>query len=133
MQNFNYEDIVSMKSSESIFPVIDSGFSVDVITALAKRLGISVNQLVGLLPVSRSTWNRFRTRRFLDAKLSDRVVLFINLVEDGNRILGPNFAKWLNRPLRYFNMRTPMSLLNTVTGLNMVSAELGRIEYGVFA
>ncbi len=122
-----------MKSSESIFPVIDSGFSVDVITALAKRLGISVNQLVGLLPVSRSTWNRLRTRRFLDAKLSDRVVLFINLVEDSNRILGPNFVKWLNRPLRYFNMRTPMSLLNTVTGLNMVSAELGRIEYGVFA
>jgi putative toxin-antitoxin system antitoxin component (TIGR02293 family) len=147
MQSFNYEDIVSikssesifpvidsgLKSSESIFPVIDSGFSVDVLTALAKRLDISVNQLVGLLPVSRSTWNRLRTRRFLDAKLSDRVVLFMNLVEDGNRILGPNFVRWLNRPLRYFNMRTPMSLMNTVTGLNMVSAELGRIEYGVFA
>jgi len=133
MQSTGFQDILSIKSSSSIFPAINSGFSIDVLEALAKRLDISVNRMVELLPVSRSTWNRFRTRGVLDAKLSDRLVLFMNLLEDGERVLGSNFVKWLNKPLIYFNMHTPLSLLNTATGLNMVSAELGRIEHGVFA
>lgn len=133
MPSTSFQDILSIKSSSSIFPAIKSGFSTDVLAALAKRLGISINQMVELLPVSRSTWNRFRARGVLDAKVSDRLVLFMNLLEDGERVLGSNFVKWLNKPLLYFNMRTPLSLLNTATGLNMISAELGRIEHGVFA
>jgi len=39
----------------------------------------------------------------------------------------------MNHPNKALNNKTPMSLLNSKFGTNMVLDELGRIEHGVFS
>jgi uncharacterized protein (DUF2384 family) len=39
----------------------------------------------------------------------------------------------MKTPLHVFKGETPVSLLDTAIGFDMVFKELGRIEYGIFA
>jgi putative toxin-antitoxin system antitoxin component (TIGR02293 family) len=43
------------------------------------------------------------------------------------------FIGWLNMPSVAFAQKTPLSLLNSKFGVDMVLDELGRIEHGVFS
>ena len=43
------------------------------------------------------------------------------------------FLDWMNYPNKAFNNKTPMSLLDSKFGMDMVLDELGRIEHGVFS
>jgi len=42
------------------------------------------------------------------------------------------FLSWMKHPNKAFANKTPMSLLDSKHGVDMVLNELGRIEHGVF-
>lgn len=43
------------------------------------------------------------------------------------------FISWMNQPNQAFANKTPMSMLNSKRGLDVILDELGRIEHGILS
>ncbi len=71
----------------------------------------------------------------LDPVLSEKLLKFFSLYEKGQRIFGSieEFNKWLADPSFGLGNLVPQDLLVTITGIQLVSEELTRIEYGDLA
>jgi len=68
-------------------------------------------------------------------KLSEQNQQIAEVIAKGSKVFGgrDRFLAWMNHPNKALNNKTPMSLLNSKFGTNMVLDELGRIEHGVFS
>jgi uncharacterized protein (DUF2384 family) len=53
----------------------------------------------------------------------------------GEEVFGSmdKFKSWVKTPSIIFNGESPLSILDTSIGFDMVLSELGRIEHGIFA
>ena len=87
------------------------------------------------LQVAWRTIQRYRKdNTIIDSASSERALLMAQLVERGREVFGDEkrFKMWLDSPSFALGGTPPMDLLDTTTGMRMVSAELTRIEYGVY-
>ncbi|MDP2231852.1 MAG: MbcA/ParS/Xre antitoxin family protein [Hydrogenophaga sp.] len=53
-------------------------------------------------------------------------------IDQSFKVLGNDATKWLNNSNITLNDHTPLELLDTKEGVNLVLDSLGRIEHGVF-
>jgi len=108
------------------------GLSGEVVGSLAAELGISKTELYSFLPVSIRTIQR-KAPAALDKDLSDHLVQIARVVARGIDVFGAKgkALHWLKSPCYTLDQATPLSLLDTFTGVGIVLDELTRIEYGV--
>ena len=108
------------------------GLSGEVVNALAEELGISKTELYSFLPVSIRTIQR-KTPAILDKDLSDHLVQIARVVTRSIEVFGVRnkAVHWLKSPCYTLDQASPLSLLDTFTGVGIVLDELTRIEYGV--
>ena len=107
--------------------------SIDLLKA---KLEVSDDVLSPLLGVSEKTLARTRkSRARLDPGISDRLyrvakvaALAVDVFEKHEAALS-----WLKRKQPGLGGRTPLSLLSTSAGIEMVEQLLHRIEYGVYS
>lgn len=68
-------------------------------------------------------------------ELSEQILQMTEVVAKGSRVFEDRdrFLTWMNHPNKALNNKTPMSLLSSKFGTDMVLDELGRIEHGVFS
>ncbi len=52
----------------------------------------------------------------------------VNIFADAGK-----FNRWLRRPLAVLEGQTPLALLDTSTGIQLVEQTLGRLAYGVYS
>ncbi|WP_420582767.1 type II toxin-antitoxin system Xre/ParS family antitoxin [Reichenbachiella sp.] len=66
---------------------------------------------------------------------SDRLLELAQLYHEGLQTFGQRekFLRWLKSPIAALNNTPPKSWLDTHEGIRMISQELGRIRYGIFA
>lgn len=66
---------------------------------------------------------------------SERLLLLAALAAHGLRVFEDEgkFNCWLRCPLAILDGHSPMQLLDTTTGFQVVDQILGRIEYGVYS
>lgn len=71
----------------------------------------------------------------LDPVLSEKLLKFFALYSQGQSVFGSidEFNKWLAEPSFGLGNTVPQDLLDTITGIQLVSEELTRIEYGDLA
>jgi len=71
----------------------------------------------------------------LDPVLSEKLLKFFSLYNKGQSVFGSidEFNKWLAEPSFGLGNTIPQDLLDTITGIQLVSEELTRIEYGDLA
>ena len=112
---------------------------------IAGLLGISDKEMARLLNQSVATFHRQAKAGQLDAATSERLLLLGRLASYGAMVFqdqsgpshgGPShgkFTRWLGRPLRLLGDRSPLDLMDSSTGVQLVEDILGRIEYGVFS
>jgi len=102
---------------------------------IAVLLAISDKEMARLLNLSVATFHRQVKMGRLDAITSERLLLLERLGESGASVFQDNnkFTRWLRRPLRILGDRTPLDLLDSATGIQLVEDLLGRIEYGVYS
>ncbi|OFY94842.1 MAG: hypothetical protein A2491_17890 [Bacteroidetes bacterium RIFOXYC12_FULL_35_7] len=88
-----------------------------------------------------SNWLNVSTRTFRSYRLpnskfkeniKEQILLLLSLIRHGIEVLGStkDFDNWLNTPNYFFDNRTPISFLNTVTGIRFVDDRISAIEYG---
>ena len=128
----------SIDSLQDLQQASRSGLSRDAIAKVREVLDISVSQLAEFLHVSERTLQRYlqeKTDKLLSVDISDRLLQLIKVYlravevfEDENNALA-----WLKHPCRALGDELPINLLDTFSGIEIVSNELIRIEYGVVA
>lgn len=71
----------------------------------------------------------------LDPTVSEKLLKLFALYEKGISVFGstPEFNKWMAEPAFGLGNQTPQTILDTITGIELVGEELTRIEYGDLA
>ena len=102
---------------------------------VAGLLGVSDKEMAPLLNQSIATFHRQAKTGRLDAATSERLLLLAQLANYGATVFQDQgkFTRWLRRPLRLLGERTPLDLLDSPTGVQLIDDILGRIDYGVFS
>lgn len=101
---------------------------------MARLLNQSVATFHRQAKVSRSDATRSDATR-LDAATSERLLLLTRLAIYGATVFQDQgkFTRWLRRPLPLLADRSPLDLMDSPTGVQLIEDILGRIEYGVFS
>lgn len=102
---------------------------------VAGLLGVTDKEMARLLNQSVATLHRQVRASHLDAPTSERLLLLTRLATYGEAVFQDKgkFTRWLRRPLRLLDDRSPLDLLDSSIGVQLVEDILGRIEYGVFS
>ncbi len=64
--------------------------------------------------------------------VKEQVLLLLSLIKHGVDIFGSmkEFENWLNQENFYFDNKSPVSFLNTITGIKFIDDRLTAMEYG---
>lgn len=103
---------------------------------LAGNLDMKADELGSLAGVPIRTWHRRKTAgERLKPSESEGVLRIARIAGRAADVLGDLGAahQWLRTPIVALGGATPLSLLDTEPGAELVSDVLGRLEYGVFS
>jgi putative toxin-antitoxin system antitoxin component (TIGR02293 family) len=111
------------------------GVSKQLLLALSDLSGISIHQLAQLLPITERTIQRYDNEQKFSRDVSEHILIIVRVVDKAYQVLeGQEAVKdWLTTPLVGLGQRTPLSLLDTSFGAQLVMDELGRLEHGVYS
>ncbi len=112
-----------------------SGIDHTDVRQLATLLELTIRELAMLLSMNERTMARRLISGSLNKTESERLLLLKALAAHGLRVFEDQgkFNRWLRRPLEVLEAQSPLQLLDTATGFQVVDQILGRIEYGVYS
>jgi len=99
---------------------------------LGRFLAESPQRLMRVIQINERTAQRRRERGALSAEESDRIARIARVSQRAIDSLGgeSRAREWLKRPNRALQDAAPLDLLSTDAGTELVTDELGRVEYG---
>jgi len=102
---------------------------------LSEAMCLPAGTLASLLTVSLRTIQRQPKEKPFDRNVADRAIKLAELTAKGINVFGSqkSFCSWLQTPCLALGNKTPISLLVSTIGMEMVFDVIGRIEYGVFS
>jgi len=118
-----------------LIEISEKGLTKEAVTHFAKYLDLSNQQISEILPVTARTLQRHHLKQRFNAVISEHVLLIAEVAAKGTAVFGSraNFLPWMKLPCLALGNRTPLSLLKTKFGIDMVIDELGRIEHGIIS
>jgi putative toxin-antitoxin system antitoxin component (TIGR02293 family) len=130
--------IAITKSTANDFDLIRftrQGFKKRAILTLAKKISLTLQELAGIMHISERTLQRYDDNEIIKTEYSEKAVELARLYTRGEEVFGSldRFKLWMKTPVHVFRGETPVSLLDTSVGFNIIFNELGRIEHGIFA
>lgn len=111
------------------------GLSKRILLSLAKKISLTIQELANIMHISERTLQRYDDDAIIKSEYSEKAIELARLYTRGEEVFGSmdKFKAWMKTPSHIFKGETPVSLLDTSFGFNMVFKELGRIEHGIFA
>lgn len=112
-----------------------SGIAHAEVREVATLLDLTIRELATLLSMNERTMARRLVTGSLNKVESERLLLLKSLSAHGFRVFENQgkFNRWLRRPLEILEGQSPLQMLDTATGFQVVDQILGRIEYGVYS
>jgi len=91
--------------------------------------------MAALLPVTERTIQRNSAKEPFNRVVSEHILQIAEVAAKGAEVFEnkDKLLSWMNHPSKALANKTPLSLLNSRFGAEMVLDELGRIEHGVFS
>ena len=85
--------------------------------------------------ISERTLQRYDDEEIVKTEYAEKAISLARLYVRGDEVFGSmdNFKIWMKTPSLIFNGESPLSILDTSIGFDMVLTELGRMEHGIFA
>lgn len=111
------------------------GIKKQALLNLADILNLSIKEMATLLPVTERTLQRRDTDSLLSAPVSEQVILLAELTDKGATVFGDvvSFREWLQEPNTALGGRHPLALLDTAIGIQLITDQLGKLQYGVYS
>lgn len=122
----------------NVMGLVDSirhGLPINQLRDLTAPLHISQTELVDTLHIPRRTLARRNNEGVLSREESEKVLRLARVTARAFEVFDhqENAVRWLKSPNPALQGVTPLSLMDTGIGGEMVMDVLGRIEHGVFA
>lgn len=118
-----------------LITLTQKGVTKEALLHLARFLACSLHDLAELLPVTERTLQRYAPGQPLNQVVSEHILQLAEVAARGVEVFGEkdSLLAWLHHPNTALGHRTPLSLLRTRFGVEMVLDALGRLEHGVIA
>ena len=127
---------LSARSSLKLVHVSREGLSYKKFAIAATAFQFTKQELSKILHISDRTLERIhKEKKRLSTPQTERILELSLLFEHGWECFGnrDNFRQWLDNPYIPYEGVTPLSLLDTTQGIDLVHNALGRIQHGVLA
>lgn len=102
----------------------------------AELTGYRREQLAGVFDTSLKTFQRYeREQKNLNPQDSEKVLKIMALFQTGESVFGSAdaFRRWMDKPAYGLGNQVPFDLLHTSGGIDLITDEVVRIEYGDLA
>ncbi len=117
--------------------LIREGLPYESIEFISSRANLPIKQLLNLLDLPQTTYNKKkRDHDLLNGRDSEIVLVLAELLEYGLMVFNAEkdkFQRWLQKPNISMGGVTPQSLFDSLTGIQEVRNSLNRLEYGNLA
>lgn len=125
----------SVFATPHLIEQVQSGLPSTELEALRDFVDLPIDQLLGLLGISKATWHRRKARGRLEPSESDHVVRFARLTGRAVEVLEnlANARQWLRSPQAGLGDAVPLDYATTEVGAREVEDLLGRIDCGVYS
>ncbi|MBO9203978.1 MULTISPECIES: type II RES/Xre toxin-antitoxin system antitoxin [Niastella] len=127
---FNFESLTSHYK----IGIVKNGISKKQLEAIKSETDLDYNTLSVLLSVSRTTLIKKKGEEKFDRSTSERIMYLAEVLDYGREVFEnrDNFNRWIREPSWSLGGKAPLDMLDTLYGIEEVTKELGRIEYGVY-
>jgi putative toxin-antitoxin system antitoxin component (TIGR02293 family) len=117
------------------YDIVNSGIPKVSVDNLAGFMEIPMTKMATLLNLSYKTLTRKNKKDLLNPIVSSHTYEMINAITKGLEVFedGDKLKRWLNKENRALKGKKPVDLLNTPTGIKLVTQTLGRIEEGIYS
>jgi putative toxin-antitoxin system antitoxin component (TIGR02293 family) len=124
-----------MGNSFDMLTISRNGLPKSGLMALAKKISLTLQEFANIMHISERTLQRYEDDTIIKTEYTEKAIELARLYTRGEEVFGTldKFKTWMKTPLYVFKGETPVSLLDTSIGFDMIFKELGRIEYGIFA
>ncbi|HTD40952.1 MAG TPA: antitoxin Xre/MbcA/ParS toxin-binding domain-containing protein [Mucilaginibacter sp.] len=118
-----------------ILQLTRNGLPKHLLLSLAKKISLTIQELADIMHISERTLQRYDDDAIIKTEYAEKAVELARLYTRGEEVFGSldKFKTWMKTPLHVFKGETPVSLLDTSVGFDIIFKELGRIEHGIFA
>lgn len=126
---------VNSSSDFDLLKLARQGLPKKVLTKLAQNISLTLQELAGIMHISERTLQRYPDDTLVKTEYAEKAVELARLYARGEEVFGSleKFKLWMKTPSHIFKNETPVSLLDTSIGFDLVMREIGRIEHGIFA
>jgi putative toxin-antitoxin system antitoxin component (TIGR02293 family) len=133
-----------IENQMDLIELSQTGIPKDALVNLAKYLSFTIRQMAELLTVTERTIQKYLSacpaqagtpKKHFNRVVSEQILHIAFVAARGAEVFGERsqFLPWMNHPNKALANKTPMSLLRSRFGVEMVLDELGRMEYGVLS
>jgi putative toxin-antitoxin system antitoxin component (TIGR02293 family) len=126
MFNTNYNLVINARKG------VDTKIFYDILVLS----GLEKDRLANMFHLSLKTIMRYsQSNKNLDMTTSEQALKIVALFKKGNDVFGSLqiFRNWLAKPQFGLGRQVPFQLMETSLGIDLISDELSRIEYGATA
>jgi len=122
-------------SDWDILKLTREGLPKRVLMLMAKKISLTLQELSDIMHISDRTLQRYEDDAIIKTEYAEKAIDLARLYTRGEEVFDSidKFKRWMRTPSVIFKGETPLSLLDTSVGFDMVFDELGRIEHGIFA
>lgn len=130
---------LSTLDNRNVFSLIETsrnGVDLDTFDEITGEFPFDLSDWSRILHISERTIQRYRKdKRKFDSIHTDRLLQIMIFLNKGIEVFGntDNFISWLNSVNIVLGGIKPIELLDNSFGINLVTNELIKIEYGVLA
>jgi putative toxin-antitoxin system antitoxin component (TIGR02293 family) len=123
-----------LRSDQDLVRLVEERLPVQTIVSLAAH-GLTDAELYDLVLPRRTLTHRRAKREPLTREESDRAVRLARVTALAEEVFGDDekAGRWLRKPKRRFDGRTPLQLLATEVGARLVEEALYQIDHGLAA
>lgn len=117
--------------------LIRTGIPYESIEVISKRINLPVKEVLAIFGLPQTTYNKKRREKSrLSSRESEVVLLLVELFDFGEEVFNhenDKFHHWMKKRNLSLGNHSPVSFLDSITGIQEVRNCLNRIEYGNFA
>lgn len=125
---------VSRNDKHSFLTIVKSGLEYSVLRDFMDLASFHIEEMAKILHITSRTIRRMDNDSKLNIDVSEKILELLRLYKFGIEIFGDKevFNVWIRRSIKGLGNVTPISLLDTGVGVEIVMDELERLAYGVY-
>ena len=124
-----------IKSQSDLVDISRKGLQAKYLSTVMTFTGMSNKELANALPISERQLVRYASDKVMNQEITERLLRIIELYSFGYDffVVPSEFQKWMRHENIALGGVTPISMIDTGYGIDMVRVIIGRAMHGIFS